>query len=323
MIIKNYVWISPNNQHLQIQIQKHIDTIKNDTYDLIQFDCKESSFSDVYEAMITPSLFFDAKIMLLFHLEEILEEDNHREKFIQVLQRSAEDLILCIQLEKAPDHPELKKAFNLYVDIQKTSQMNTQDMSSYIQSNLLEDGFSMDFSTQQFFLDRLINQEETMYSYLAILKTYKIQQKVILKEDILKMVPAPIEDNIFDIVTSYIQGDIKQSLSLFEDLLVSQEDPLSILSMISRKLIEIEDVKRYLKVGLDQRQISEKMNVSNGKAYYLIKESKSLETKDIEKAIDAINILDFKIKSGQIDKTLGVYLFLIGGQNETTDHRHH
>ncbi len=40
MIIKNYVWISPNNQHLQIQIQKHIDTIKNDTYDLIRFDCK-------------------------------------------------------------------------------------------------------------------------------------------------------------------------------------------------------------------------------------------------------------------------------------------
>jgi DNA polymerase-3 subunit delta len=323
MIIKNYVWISPNNQHLQIQIQKHINTIKNDTYDVIQFDCKESSFSDVYESMITPSLFFDGKIIILFHLEGILEEDHHRHQFIQVLQRNAEDLILCIQLDTPVDHPELKKAFNLYVDIQKSIQMNPQDMSSYIQSNLLEDGFSMDFSSQQFFLDRLKNQEESMYSYLTILKTYKMQQKVILKEDILMMVPAPIEDNIFNIVTSYIQGDIKQSLSLFEDLLVSQEDPLSILSMISRKLIEIEDVKRYLKVGLDQRQISEKMNVSNGKAYYLIKESKSLESKDIEKAIDALNILDFKIKSGQIDKTLGVYLFLIGGQNEASDDRHY
>lgn len=87
--------------------------------------------------------------------------------------------------------------------------------------------------------------------------------------------------------------------------------------------MEIEDIKRYLKIGLDQRQISEKMNISNGKAYYLIKESKLLEVKDIEKTIDAINILDFKIKSGQIDKTLGVYLFLIGGEHETSDNRHY
>ena len=315
--------MSPNNQHLQIQIQKHIDMIKHDGVDVIQFDCKDSAFSDIYESMITPSLFFDAKIMILFHLEAILEDDDHRQKFIQVLQRTSEDLTLCLQLDATPAHSDLKKAFNLFVDIQKTTQMNVQDMATYIQSNLLEDGFSMDFSTQQFFLERLKNQEASMYSYLKILKTYKIHEKIISKEDIVLMVPAPIEDNIFDIVTSYIQGDIKQSISLFDDLLIRQEDPLSILSMISRKLMEIEDIKRYLKIGLDQRQISEKMNISNGKAYYLIKESKLLEVKDIEKTIDAINILDFKIKSGQIDKTLGVYLFLIGGEHETSDNRHY
>jgi DNA polymerase III subunit delta len=201
--------------------------------------------------------------------------------------------------------------------------MNQQDMASFIQTNLLSDGFSMDFSTQQFFLDRLKNQEETLYSYLNILKTYKINQKMISKEDILLMVPAPIEDNIFEIVTSYIHGNIKQSISIFEDLLTQQEDPLSILTMISRKLIEIEDVKRLLSIGLDQRQIAEKMRVSNGKAYYLMKESKMLHLNDVEKTIDALNDLDYKIKSGRIDKTLGVYLFLIGGQYDTSNSRHH
>ena len=29
------------------------------------------------------------------------------------------------------------------------------------------------------------------------------------------------------------------------------------------------------------------------------------------------------LKSGRIDKTLGVYLFLIGGEHETSDNRHY
>lgn len=323
MIIKNYAWISPNNQHLKIQIQKHIDTIYNQSYDVFQYDCKESDFSEIYEAMITPSLFFDSKLITIYHLDTIFNDENHVQKLIKVLKRTSKDLILCLQLDKNVDNVEIKKVFDLFVDIQKTIQMNTQEMSNYIQSNLLEDGFHMDFSTQQFFLDRLRNQEDTLYSYLAILKTYKWHQKTILKEDIERMVPLPIEDNIFEIVTSYINNNIQNSLKLFEDLLVNQEDPISILSMISRKLIEIEDVKRYLKVGLDQRQIAEKLNVSNGKAYYLIKESKMLQTKDVEHTIDSINMLDFKIKSGQIDKTLGVYLFLIGGNHDTSNNRNY
>lgn len=323
MMIKNYAWLSPNNQHLQIQIQKHIDTIKNENNEIIKFDCKESPFSEIYEELITPSLFFDAKIIVLFHVDVLYDNEDYLHLLTQVLQRQSEDLIVCLQSEILPEHPILKKAFSLYVEILKTVQMNQQDMASFIQKNLLNDGFSMDFSTQQVFLDRLKNQEETLYSYLNVLKTYKINQKMISKEDILLMVPAPIEDNIFEIVTSYINGNIKQSITIFEDLLIQQEDPLSILTMISRKLIEIEDVKRLLSMGLDQRQIAEKMRVSNGKAYYLMKESKMLHLNDVEKTIDTLNDLDYKIKSGRIDKTLGVYLFLIGGQYDTSNARHH
>jgi DNA polymerase-3 subunit delta len=323
MIIKNYAWLSPNNQHLQIQIQKHIDTIKNENDEIIKFDCKETPFSEIYEDMITPSLFLDAKIIILFHADVLYDDENDLLLLTQVLQRQSDDLILCLQMESLPEHPTLKKTLSLYVEILKSVQMNQQDMASFIQTNVISDGFSMDFSTQQFFIDRLKNQEESLYSYLNLLKTYTIDKKMISKEDILLMVPAPIEDNIFDIVTSYINGDIQQSIVLFEDLLIHQEDPLSILSMIGRKLIEIEDVKRLLSMGLDQRQIAEKLRISTGKAYYLMKESKMLHIKDVEKTIDDLNDLDYKIKSGRMDKTLGVYLFLIGGHHETSNNRHH
>lgn len=322
-MIKNYAWISPNNTHLNMQIQTHVNTILNEKYEFFQFDCKETHFSDIYEAMITPSLFFEGKILVLYHLDSIVDEETYVNQFIQILKRSSDDIILCLQLDRTPDHVEMKKAFDLHVDVQKTNAINSQDLAAWIQSDLLKHGYEMDFSTQQLFLDRLKNQEETMYSYLDILKTYKLQDKHITKEDIIQMVPTPIEDNIFEIVTSYLQRNVKKSLLLYEDLLIKQEDPISILSMISRKLLEIEDVKRCLKVGLDQRQIAEKLNISNGKTYYLMKEAKMFQSKEIEKTIQDLNQLDYKIKSGQIDKTLGVYLFLIGEQDDRSYYRHH
>jgi DNA polymerase III delta subunit len=119
MMIKNYAWLSPNNQHLQIQIQQHIDTIKNETDEIIKFDCKESPFSEIYEEMITPSLFFDTKIIVLFHVDVLYDNEDDLHLFTQVLQRQSEALVVCLQSETLPEHPTLKKAFSLYVEILK------------------------------------------------------------------------------------------------------------------------------------------------------------------------------------------------------------
>jgi DNA polymerase-3 subunit delta len=44
----------------------------------------------------------------------------------------------------------------------------------------------------------------------------------------------------------------------------------------------------------------------------MVKEAKSIKKKDLEQWIDQLSDVDFKIKSGQIDKKIAVELFLIG-----------
>jgi DNA polymerase-3 subunit delta len=323
MISKNYAFISQNNTHIQMRIQSLLKTLLKETTEVLKYDCSETNFAHIYEEMITPSLFYDEKIIVLSNADTIFDDKENHTQWIKVIQRDNNDIFLVLQMSEIPRDPQIKKVFELYIDVQDITPLSSVNLQNYIQSDLLKDGFKMDFATQQILIERLKNQEESLYEYLKLLKTYKYQEKYINKDDVVKIVSRPIEDNIFDIVKSYLDGDKVKTIQLFEDLLIKQEDPLSILSMIGRKLNDLEDVKRCLHAGLNQRQISERMHISNGKAYYLIREAKSIQKKDIEYTIDKINVLDYKIKSGRMDKTVGVYLFLTGGIHESSNDRHY
>ena len=323
MISKNYAFISQNNTHIQMRIQSLLETLIKESTEVLKYDCTDTNFLNIYEEMITPSLFYDEKVIVLTHVDAFMDEKEIQSQLIKFIKRDSQSVILILQLSEFPNDSDAKKAFELFVDVQDITPLSSASLQTYIQKELLKDGFKMDFESQQAFIERLKNQEETIYEYLKLLKTFKYHEKEIHIEDVETMVARPVEDNIFEIVKSYIEGNKVKTIQLFEDLLVKQEDPLSILSMIGRKLNDLEDVKRYLKAGLNQRQISERMHISNGKAYYLIKEAKSIQTKEIEHTIDNINVLDYKIKSGRVDKILGVYLFLTGGIHESSNNRHH
>ena len=90
------------------------------------------------------------------------------------------------------------------------------------------------------------------------------------------------------------------------------EDPVRILSLIGRKLGQLEDTRALIQAGHDQRQVATALRMSHGQAYYMVKEAKSISSVDLEMWIDQVSNVDFKIKSGQIDKKIGVELFLIG-----------
>ena len=53
------------------------------------------------------------------------------------------------------------------------------------------------------------------------------------------------------------------------------------------------------------------MKVSPNRAYYMIKNVSEFPIDKIKKYLDALAVLDFKIKSGQVDKKIGFEEFLL------------
>ena len=173
MISKNYAFISQNNTHIQMRIQSLLEILIKESIEVLKYDCTETNFLNIYEEMITPSLFYDEKVIVLTHVDAFMDDKEIQSQFIKFIKRDSQSVILILQLSEFPNDSDAKKAFELFVDVQDITPLSSASLQTYIQKELLKDGFKMDFASQQALIERLKNQEETLYEYLKLLKTYK------------------------------------------------------------------------------------------------------------------------------------------------------
>ena len=70
--------------------------------------------------------------------------------------------------------------------------------------------------------------------------------------------------------------------------------------------------KVLMKQGLSKDQIASYFKVKPGRAYYMMEAAKKMNNVILKDLINRITELDYKIKSGMIDKRLGFQLFILG-----------
>ena len=64
-----------------------------------------------------------------------------------------------------------------------------------------------------------------------------------------------------------------------------------------------------LQAGYRQADVASKMKISSGRAYYLVKNSRSMDLNKVKEYVIKLGDLDYKIKSGQIDIKQGFEFF--------------
>ena len=78
------------------------------------------------------------------------------------------------------------------------------------------------------------------------------------------------------------------------------------------KLEEIMYTKVLMNQGLSKDQIASYFKVKPGRSYYMMEAARKMNDSVLKDLINRITELDYKIKSGLIDKRLGFQLFLLG-----------
>ena len=64
--------------------------------------------------------------------------------------------------------------------------------------------------------------------------------------------------------------------------------------------------------GMDQDAIQQYLNVKSGRAYYMMKNARQYPRAHVEKSLKQLEMYDLKIKTGLMDKTLALELFVLG-----------
>ena len=125
---------------------------------------------------------------------------------------------------------------------------------------------------------------------------------------LIKMVERYDIDNLFALTDAVVKKDINEALSLYQELLKRNEEPIKIIVIIANQFRLIFQVKRLKSKGLSDSEIASELVVHPYRVNLLRKQTYG---KELLKYLTTFMDLDEQIKTGKINKDVGLELFLL------------
>ena len=130
-------------------------------------------------------------------------------------------------------------------------------------------------------------------------------------EDVVLMVTRPLEDNSFLLFNHLVQGKNVDAVALFRDLKVSNVEPVTLIGQIANQFRLLSEIAFLSKQNLSDDEIGAELNIKPIRVKIMRKSVAVVSEKSIYNTLNDLHELDYKIKSGQVDRYYAFELFLI------------
>lgn len=311
-----YAIISNDYYLLENEANKIIKQLEVDDFNVLSYDLETQGLDELYIEIMTISFLNDPKVIKIknpwFFYE--VRKDEDLSSLIKYFKNPKENTTLIFLLEKEIDNSiDVSKEAMKYLRFEHIEQIKKEDLFEYVKNLFLEKNYKIEDISINALLERTNYNLPTIISEVNKICIYAHDSKEITVEDIERLVPRNLEDNIFELSTAVVEKNKVKALEIYYDLIIKNIDPVSIISTLANKLKETITTKHLLEKKYSQKSVADYFNVSYGRAYYMVKNAKLNELVILNNYYDSLAELDFKIKSGQIDKKLGLELWLLEG----------
>lgn len=283
----------------------------NIEFDESSYDLDDDGIYSVIDELSTISLFDTTKFIIVKSSEGICKiGDKALKELCSIMNDINSNNVLVLFSTKGFDYKNENyvkiKRYATTIDIK----IKNISIDKFIIDSFQSDGYQIDNQSISLMTSYIDNLSSAM-SYIDILKAYKYNEKKINVSDVKKMVSKPLEDNVYQLVEAVLEKNKKRVFSCYNDLKVINVQPSYIVSMLLNKFQEMYNVYTLIKGGMNQTDIQELFNVSSGRAYYMVKNSKSTNMNDIKNNLKLLNELEYGIKSGHVEQNLGLELYFL------------
>jgi len=314
-----YLLYGDNSHLIKFKTEKIFEENQIDSSDIEYFDMEEKSIVDAINAAMTIPFLSDKKGVVLTNAsfltsnsKSINEDENQLKYLSKYLSNPNPTTILVIQspYEKLDQKKTCFKDCRTYCVVEECLSPSKEDHYDYVKKRIEHEHMIMDANALEEFINRVGENSSMLSNELDKLILYTQGKSKIDLNTVKEITIKNLENKIYTLVNAVVAKDQWSISNIYQDLMRVNTEPTSIVTLLAYKFQEVLYTQSLLKMKLKQEDIMKFFNASKGRTYYIIKNANEIPEMMVLQYLQELEELDYMIKSGQIDKKIGLEMFL-------------
>ena len=118
-------------------------------------------------------------------------------------------------------------------------------------------------------------------------------------------------EDVFALIDAMASGRIDRAVALYRHLLVRKEEPVKIAALIARQFRMMLQIKELESRSYSQQQMASQLGLHPYAVRLAAEKARRWPAEKLAARLSEIAELDYRMKTGQVDKTLGLELYLL------------
>lgn len=317
--LKNiYLFIGDEPLIIKNKIDILVENLNCDQYNTTIYNLEEVNISMAIQDAMTPPFLCKNKIIILrnpiFLTTQKTDIKHNIAMFSDYLSNPLDTTYLIVDATglNLNEKSDLVVKLKAKAEVSETKELCQVQIDGWLKRQCEVNGIEIKPDAISLFFERVGKNIIIAKNEVDKLVNYVYPKKIITVRDVNEVVTKEAELEAFALTNAIIDKNKEKTINIYNELIKNGKDVMQLISMVSRSMMDMLVVSRMIAKGYQQLDIAQAMNVSSGRAYYLIKNTKAFKMQSIEDNIIKLANLDYKVKSGQIDPTSGLELFIFG-----------
>ena len=308
-----YLFYGIEKYLIEEEIKKMSSSINE--LNIIKYNLEETNLKDIIEDACTVSLFSDKKLIIVenayiftgtVNKKLPIQDTKILEEYYQHINPDS-DIIFIVDKDKIDTRKKitsLMKEKGVIKEFNKVLNLNNFILEKF-------KPYKISNNLTKLFLDRVGNHLDIITNEIEKIKTYKGDNLEITENDINEMTVKNIDMDIFKLIDNILNKNKEQAIECLEEMMKYGEEPLALIIMLANQFRIMYQAKMLVKKGYSERDIASLLDIHEYRVKKALEKARMYSESIILDNLEKLANLDYDIKSGNIDKNIGLELFLL------------
>ncbi|GFN30303.1 DNA polymerase III subunit delta [Paenibacillus xylaniclasticus] len=289
---------------------------------IVKFDTSETPIEEAAAEAETLPFFVERKLIIIRDVSVLAASgagakegklEHRAERMLEYIDHPAETTVILflVYADKLDERRKLVKRLKEQGAVIAFNELDGPELQRWVMRRSSEQGRTMMEDAAELLISRTGTRLQQLAQETDKLCLYTGPGGLITSTEVELLTPSTVEEDVFALVDAIASAQTARALKLYRELLQRKEEPIKIAALLASQLRLMLQVKELSGQHYSPQQMASQLSIHPFRVKLAAEKASKFSLKRLGECMAELAELDFRMKTGQVDKTLGLELFLL------------